>query len=346
MKAYSKHIVLLTPGFPSSELDDTCIPALQIFAKKLQEEAGLKVSVITVHYPFISSTYQWNSCNVYSLGIQNKKRNRLKSYLHQWKILKKIHKKEPIDVIHSFWLGECALIGYYFSKKHQIKHLTTIMGQDARKGNKYAYILPLQQMKLISLSVFHQNKIKNNYASETTIIPWGLDENSTIISEEKTIDIIGVGSLIPLKKYSEFVACINEIKKVFPNIKSVIIGEGKLHTELKQQIQSLQLENHIELKGALSYHDTQEYISKAKILLHPSIYESFGMVFAEALSLQTAIVSRNVGCFESNEYWLAANQLEDFVSGCLTLLQKKNSFQPSYPSIEKTIVLYLKIYSE
>lgn len=346
MKAYSKHIILLTPGFPSSEIDDTCIPALHIFAKKLQEEGGVKVSVITVHYPFTSSTYRWNHCDVYPLGIRNKKRNRLKSYIYQWNILKKIHKEEPIDIIHSFWLGECALIGHYFSKKHHIKHLTTFMGQDARKGNKHAYFLPLQQMKLISLSTFHQNKIRNNYGIETTIIPWGLYENSTIISEEKTIDIIGVGSLIPLKKYSEFVACINELKKVLPNIKSVIIGEGKLHTELKQQIQSLQLENHIELKGALSYHDTQRHISKAKILLHPSIYESFGMVFAEALSLQTAIVSRNVGFAEGTEHWFLGNNPEDFVNGCLTLLQKKDSLQPTYPAIEKTVVSYLKIYEQ
>jgi glycosyltransferase involved in cell wall biosynthesis len=346
LKANSKHIILLTPGFPSSELDDTCIPALQIFAKKLQEEGGIKVSVIAVHYPFTSATYRWNHCDVYPLGIRNKKRNSLKSYLQQWKFLKRIHKEEPIDVIHSFWLGECALIGHYFSKKHQIKHLTTFMGQDARKGNKYAYLLPLQQMKLISLSDFHQNKIKNNYGIETTIIPWGLDENSTIISEEKTIDIIGVGSLIPLKKYSEFVTCINELKKVLPNIKSVIIGEGKLYTELKQQIKSLQLENHIELKGAVSYHDTQIYISKAKVLLHPSIYESFGMVFAEAIACKTAIVSRKVGFAESTEHWFLGNNPEEFVNGCLTLLQKKDSFQSSYPAIKKTVVSYLKVYEQ
>ena len=346
MKANSKHIVLLSPGFPLNEADDTCIPALQIFTKKLQEEAGIKVTVVTVHYPFTSANYRWNNCEVHSLGIQNKKRNRLKSYLQQWKVLKRIQQDEPIDVIHSFWLGECALIGHYFSKKYTIKHLTTFMGQDAKKGNKYAYLLPLQQMKLVSLSAFHYQTIKNNFAVESAIIPWGIEENITPKSEEKTIDIIGVGSLIPLKKYDEFVSCIYELKKVMPHIKSVIIGEGNLFSALQKQIKSLDLENQIELKGALSYQETQAYMSKAKVLLHPSIYESFGMVFSEALSLNTAVVSRKVGFAEKAEHWLIGNNSEDFVKACLTFLQKKDSIQPPYPSIEKTITSYLKIYTE
>ena len=80
MEIAPKHIVFLTPGFPENERDDTCIPALQIFAKQLQKQPHCKVTVVTIHYPSQKTEYVWNGIKVYSLGFKQmflsiKKRN-------------------------------------------------------------------------------------------------------------------------------------------------------------------------------------------------------------------------------------------------------------------------------
>lgn len=342
MKKESKHIVIVTPGFPETEQEKTCIPALQFFVEKLAKQQNIEVTVITAHYPFNKSTYLWHNCEVYALGFQNKKRNKLKSFFQQWKTLKLINKVKPIDVIHSFWLGECSFIGHYFSKKHNIKHLTTMMGQDAKKGNKYVPFLPLKKMKIVSLSSFHQAQIKNNYLIDTPIIPWGI--NYTPKPTVKTIDIIGIGSFIDLKKYTDFIETISLLKECKPSIKAVLIGSGPLLNTYKNKISALQLEDTIDIKGALCYNETQEYLSMSKVLLHTSEFESFGMVFAEAIANHTAIVSRAVGFANNSKHWHVGNNTEDFKKGCLYFLENKQILTPNPPRVDTSIALYFKNY--
>ena len=108
----------------------------------------------------------------------------------------------------------------------------------------------------------------------------------------------------------------------------------------------MQLEQNIELKGSVSYAETQHYLSQSKVLLHPSIFESYGMVFAEAIANKTAIVSRKVGFAESAEHWFLGNNPEEFSEACFSFINKKQVIFPNFPSIETTLLSYLDIYSD
>lgn len=344
MTPKNKHIVILTPGFAENETDTTCIPALQIYADALRKHSGNEVSIITLHYPKKKEAYHWNSIPVYALNGSS-----FFSKILLWKkaytILKQIHSKKKITHLHSFWLGECAFVGHWFSKRNKIDHITTLMGQDALKGNSYSKILPLKKMKLITLSGFHQKTFEDNYNIATEIIPWGVTQKK-VPSSEKTIDIIGVGSLIPLKNYALFITVIHQIHQTKP-IRVVLIGDGILKRELEEKIHLHQLENVITVKGELDHESTLNYISQSKILLHTSNYESFGLVFAEALQNETMIVSKPVGCFFDSKNWTTANTKDEMADACLSLLSQSFSAeqQNSFP-IEKTVEHYLNIYNE
>jgi glycosyltransferase involved in cell wall biosynthesis len=343
MKSVTKHIVLLTPGFPQSESDTTCIPALQIFAAHLSQMQNYTVSVITFHYPATLSKYNWNGIPVYPLGSASRLAKPL-----LWRkariTLEQIHAENPITAAHSFWLGECALVGHWFSKKHQVKHLTTLMGQDALKNNFYAKLLPLRKLQLITLSAFHQTVFRKNYNIETNIIPWGINPENYTFSTEKKIDIIGIGSLIPLKNYDIFLEIVKGLHHEKP-IKVVIIGDGILRDLLQKKINSLQLEKVITLTGQLRYPETMNLLAQSKILLHPSRYESFGLVFAEALQLKTNIVSARVGCYFNSENWITSQNQTELIEACRLLLQKEQEHIVENPfTISKTITAYNTIY--
>ncbi len=50
---YSKHIVILTPGFPKNEQDTTCIPPLQAYVENFTAiHPEIKMSIISFQYPF------------------------------------------------------------------------------------------------------------------------------------------------------------------------------------------------------------------------------------------------------------------------------------------------------
>jgi glycosyltransferase involved in cell wall biosynthesis len=345
LKAKNKHIVLITPGFPQDENDTTCIPALQIYVKALLDVIDYDISIISLHYPKTNEIYLWNSIPVYSIG-SSYFLTKIVLWYKVYKILKKIHNENAITTIHSFWLGECALIGYWFSKKNCINHLTTLMGQDALNKKLYLKVLPLQKMQIISLGEIHQQLIHTNYKLKTHIIPWGINPEHFTFSGNKSIDVIGVGSLTSLKNYDLFITIIFHLNKIKP-IKVILIGEGKQKKVLQEKIKSLQLENVITLIGLLNYTDTLMHISKSKILLHTSSYEGFGLVFAEALQSKTMIVSKNVGIAYASENWIIGKNENELIEACSKLLSKSFSEKQTNPFIiEKTLQQYLKIYNE
>ncbi|MFN3967661.1 glycosyltransferase [Flavobacterium sp.] len=347
MKNWQRHIVFLTPGFAQRETDTTTIPAISIYIKALKiNNPELKITIISFHYPFDSKPYTWFGCDVISLNGKNKRVKKPWLYRNSWQLLSRVHKNSPIHLIHSFWLGECAFIGQWFSKRNHIKHLTTLMGQDVLKGNIFGKMLPLQKMIFISLSDLQQKLFKENYAIESIVIPWGINPTDFSEPRPKIIDFINVGSLNKIKNQEEFIKIVFEINQKQP-VKALIIGEGKERKHLQQKIQLLNLESVIELKGLCSYQETLSYISQSKILIHTSNYESFGIIFAEALQCKTKIVSKNVGAAYENENWFIGTDSLELINGALNFLKLPFFESDGNPFlIEKTLEQYLKIYYE
>ncbi len=342
MKEQLPHIVFITPGFAADEADTTCMPYLQVYFKALVNR-GYKISILSLHYPYKNRVYTWNNCTVYSFAKHAKWQKPL-LWFKAIKTIVAINKKEPIKAIHSFWLGECALIGHWAVKKVNVKHLNTLMGQDVLPGNKFCKILPLKSMNLVTLSPFHQQVFYKNYKVNTSIVFFGTDKANEIENSTKTIDFIGVGSLIPIKNYSLFVDVIYELNKTKP-VSAVMIGDGVEFELLAQKIKDLHLQNVIKLLGVQTNEQVLSYLAQSKILLHTSNHEGFGMIFAEALQQQTMVVSTPVGCiFESPNVLLASNHNE-LVKACHTMLDK--TYDSNFPNpfdIEKTIDDYRKFY--
>lgn len=336
------HIVFITPGFAKDETDTATMPYLQVYFKALQDQ-GFKISVITLHYPFRNTIYKWNNCDVYSFAKYAKWQKPL-LWRKAVKTIITINRIESISAIHSFWLGECALVGHWAEKKIKVKHLNTLMGQDVLVGNKFCKILPIKRMNLVTLSCFHQQVFFKNYQIETPIILFGVNKVEVKVEVPKSIDFIGVGSLIPIKNYSLFIDVIAEINKTIP-ISAIIIGDGEEFDMLARKIIELRLENVIKLLGLLKNEQVLMYLAQSKIMLHTSNHEGFGMVFAEALQQETMVVSTPVGSIFESPNAMLANKKSDLINACKTMLTK--SYDVKYPNpfiIEKTVAGYSKYY--
>lgn len=347
MESKLNHIVFLTPGFAQNEQDTTTIPAIQLYIKALkQQQPELKITIITFHFPFTKEKYNWFDCEVMPLNGKNKKWRKILVWKKAYQVLKKTNIENSISLLHSLWLGDCAFVGNLFSKKHNIRHCCTLMGQDVLPSNMFLKLLPIKKMNLICVSDFQQQQLIKTHNLQPKVISWGINSADFSYSKTKTIDIIGVGSLIPLKNYELFIDIIFEIHKKTP-LKVVIIGDGIQKELLQQKIKKLQLEKVITLKGLLSYTDTLQQISQSKILLHTSNYESFGMIFAEALQCFTMLISKEVGCaFASNNWHICASKSEMIVACQKALSASFSEFENNPFLIEKTVENYLKVYNE
>ncbi|CAM3739336.1 glycosyltransferase [Flavobacterium gelidilacus] len=343
------HIVFLTPGFAVSEADSTTIPAQQIFLKALQKSIpNAKLTIIAFHYPFQKKQYKWFGFDVIPL---NGKNNKLKKIITWYKViqtLKNLNKEQKITTIHSFWIGECAFIGNYFSKKNKTPHVTTAMGQDVNTENLLPKLINFKNRKIVSQSKIQQEILLRNHHINSTIIPWNLDIDSFPEIKESTIDILGVGSLNEVKNYSLFIDIVSDLVQIKPNLKIEIIGDGQQFEFLKNKIETRKLAKNISLLGLLSRNEVLLKMSQTTLLLHTSTFEGFGYVFAEALYSGMKIISFNVGTSMPSSKWKIANSKEEMIQFCNEYLNQKKSFKQRFllNSENETVSSYLKLYNE
>ncbi len=295
MENKQETLVILSPGFPENEADTTCLPPQQVFVKALKEVCpDLNIIVLTFQYPFFANEYQWNGIKVISIGGKEKGRLfRLITWVKAWMILRKLNKKYRLIGLLSFWLGECAFVGNYFAKLHKLSHYWWLLGQDAKKGNKYFKWIGPKGDSLIALSDFLASEVKNNYGiSPLYVIPVGIDTSLFGTAPLKRgIDILGAGSLIPLKQYHLFVDAVISLKNYFPDIKALICGNGPEMERLKAIALAHNLQNNLAFAGELPHQEVLDLMQQSKIFLHPSNYEGFGAVLSEALYAGAHVVS-------------------------------------------------------
>ena len=350
MSKDKKTLVILTPGFPKDEADSTCLPMQQqLIQTLLKNNPELSITVLSFQYPYHTTAYNWLSVNVIPFNGQNK--GGLPRLLLQRKIntaLKKIHNSTGITGLLSFWYGECALVGKRFTDKHNSKHLCWILGQDARKQNKYPKRVFLKAGELIALSDFLQDEFEKNHSIRPQhIIPAGVDptlfRNAGSI---KNINILAAGSLIPLKQYDIFLHVLAEIKKRLPQVKAMLVGEGPERKKLEALITQLGLQSTITLTGGLSHAEVLQQMQRAKLFLHPSSYEGFSGVCLEALQAGAHVISFCKAMEQEIEHWHIVSTKELMIQKALAILEnpvtshKQVTFQTMDEVAKKILALF------
>jgi len=325
-------LIILTPGFPESEADSTCLPMQQQFVRALKEMyPGLDVVVLTFQYPYHQQEYTWFGIKVIPFGGRN--RGGLQKLLLRNKInsaLKKLHEGGKIAGLLSFWYNECAFVGKKFADKYGLKHYCWILGQDAKKANKYPNLLQPRPGELIALSDFIQKEFEKNHEIKPHfVIPPGIDETLfDSIPGEKNIDILGVGSLIPLKRYDTFIEIIAGLKRQIPGIKALLVGKGPEDEKLQSLINKFELESNVSMTGELPYNEVLKLMQRSKVFLHPSSYEGFGCVCLEALYAGAHVISFCKPMNMLPTHWNIVNDREAVTATALKLLSHDTEYKP------------------
>ncbi len=102
-----------------------------------------------------------------------------------------------------------------------------------------------------------------------------------------------VGRLHPDKDQKTLIQAFAKVSKQLPESILMILGKGRLETDLKQQVKQLNLTNKVIFTGivpnAVNYYRAFDYF------ILSSDYEPFGMVLLEAIIADVPVISTNVG---------------------------------------------------
>lgn len=342
--------VILSPGFPENESDTTCLPAQQQFVLNVQESfPAMNIIVLAFHYPYKAATYKWNNVTVMSFDGRNKgKLSRLLLWLKIWRSLSGINKRHRVIGVFSFWCTECAFIGKYFAKRHSLKHFTWILGQDARKSNRFVKLIRPQQNELVAMSHFLANEFeRNHHVRPAHVIPNGIDTRNYAKEQlQRFIDVLGVGSLISLKQYNVFIEMISHAKIRFPHLRAVICGKGPEQLALQEQICKLQLEQNVSLTGEFQHPGVLKTMQQSKIFLHTSSYEGFSTVCLEALYAGAHVISFCRPVVADIPHWHIVTTRDEMLEQLLLLLENDTlDHAPVMPySMKDTAVAVMRLF--
>ena len=114
-------------------------------------------------------------------------------------------------------------------------------------------------------------------------------------SNNKIIKLITVGRLAPWKNVNTIIEAVHLLKNQDLKINLIIVGSGPEDSDLKKQVNNLNLTNEVIFTGQKKYSDIKEYYKSADIYIQASGYEGLPHVLLEAINFDLAIISTPLG---------------------------------------------------
>ena len=161
--------------------------------------------------------------------------------------------------------------------------------EGGRFKNTYMLCASAYTAAYYSKVLCYRNKcFKWGYFPQTSVFP----DVQQVIAEIEPASILWVGRLIELKHPDASIQVAKRLKQEGISFKLRIIGNGALEQALKQQIKSFNIEDNVEMLGAMPAATVQEYMRKAQIFITTSDFnEGWGAVVNEAMGNACAVVA-------------------------------------------------------
>jgi len=207
------------------------------------------------------------------------------------------------DVIHSHTLFSGGYLAYQLNKKYNIPYIVSIRNTDLNTFFKYMIHLRstgvnilLNAARVVFLSPVYRERLINNYVPEnlkeeilnkSVVIPNGIDDfwlNNKYYRETspegKKIKLIFVGSITQNKGIDVSVKACELLIEEGYDIELTMIGKVE-RKAYKKMIKSSKFIRQIDYSPK---EVIIEHMRKADIFIMPSKHETFGLVYAEAMS--------------------------------------------------------------
>ena len=102
-----------------------------------------------------------------------------------------------------------------------------------------------------------------------------------------------IARLSDVKGHSVLIDAVSRLRADIPDIKLLIVGEGKQEGRLKEQVRSLGLQEYVEFFPVLNH--TAEFLRVFDCFVLPSLQEGLGLSVMEAQAAGLAVIASNVG---------------------------------------------------
>jgi len=232
------------------------------------------------------------------------------------KILSDVENKidfEKIDLVHAHFLFSMGGIALKLKREKNIDYIVSVRNTDVnvflkymfhvrkiginimKEAKKIIFISPMYKEFVIDRYIPHQ--LRNYIDQKSVIIPNGVNpfwlQNKYVRPEyknNKKVSLIYVGEFTKNKNIDVSIKAVRKLKKLGYNANFIIVGgrgdyEYKIKKLAKKNQDIVEIYDRIEEKEKLL-----NIYRKADIFVMPSHYETFGLVYIEAMSQGLPII--------------------------------------------------------
>lgn len=215
------------------------------------------------------------------------------------------------------------------------------------------YIVVYKNIPIIAISMSTKKDLIREGLKENniTILPMGLSlpKDLKIHPKEKKPTIIYLGRLVVQKGIEDALASFSITRKYMPDSMLWILGSGKTSyvEKIKKTATRLGLIKNVIFFGLVSENDKFKLLSKAHILISPSIHEGWGLTVPEAGAVGTVSVVYNSAGLRDlilngrNGLICKQNTPSDLAKNIVMLLKNKNL----YSRLRRNIIMDVKKYN-
>ncbi|MEO6306145.1 MAG: glycosyltransferase [Bacteroidia bacterium] len=245
----------------------------------------------------------------------NKKEKRSKkdllnklAYLLLWpKLIYQVLKFKP-DVVHSHYASSYGLLGALTFFK---PFIVSAWGSDVMEFPKKNFLNKLilkfvffRTNKICVTSTVLKKEILNYTKKQPYVIPFGVNLNvfyANNLQEPHNEFTFGiVKNLEPIYNIDKAIIAFYSLSKKYPTIplKLKIVGDGSQKENLFELISYFNLNNKVEMVGAVPHDHIPAYLNTMDVLVNVSEIESFGVSVAEAMACKIPVIVSDVDGFK------------------------------------------------
>lgn len=227
-----------------------------------------------------------------------------------WQMFKKLYERKILkewgkpNIIHAHFGRMTGYIALKAKEQYQLEyvlteHDTQVSSCNVTKAQKKQLIeIYSNAGKNIAVSKSFQKVLNEKYYNNFEYIPNIID--ISLFSQSKQCEknkFVSIGSLMKKKNFSMLLEAFAQVK--YKDAQLAIIGVGPEKNNLIKLTKSLGITDRVEFKGFLPRNKFNEIFDESFCFVLASKYETFGVVFVEAMASGLPVIATRCGGPES-----------------------------------------------
>lgn len=248
----------------------------------------------------------------------------------------------PVDVVNFHYIAPHGAAMLYVRRLLRIPVAVSLVGRtDVARHlsvhkRLYARVALSAAHAVLPISKYYYPDLDQN-GSNIFTIPYGVDtrqfspnRRSEGLRKELGLDqddfvLLAVQRLSRIKRVDIVIRALGEILKQHFNAALIIVGQGEERPHLERLARELGLTAHVKFAGYVSSSDLPRYFASADAFAFHSMFETFGIVFAQAMASGLPIIAADTSCVPhvvqpENGILVPPNDLQAFKRAAMRLI--------------------------